>query len=785
MTRVTPSLADCSLLDASPPYRISELSVDERVADLLARMTLEEKAGQLQTVNAWTGYTRNSDELEPSDWCKAMIRDRHVGAFYGLLRADPWTGVTLQTGLSPREGAEAANAIQRYALENTRLGIPLLFAAECSHGHMALGNTVFPTAIGQASTWNTSLIQKMAAAIGTEIRLSGANVGYGPILDLARDPRWSRTEETYGEDPILCREMGVAMVRGLQGERLDAPTSIVSTLKHFAAHGETQGGHNAGAVNVGPRELHETLLVPFKAAIDAGAGSVMSSYNEIDGIPCSINRELLTDILRRQWGFDGFVVSDCCAIETLINQQKVAADVKQAITRAINAGVDSDLPGDAFGSSMILAAKAGLVSAHVLDRAVSRVLRIKFLLGLFENPYTDPRRAEQQVGSAEYRALALEVARESITLLKNEKSLLPLQKNISSIAVIGPNADHVYNMLGDYTAPQAPGTVATVLEGIRRQVSPHTIVRYAKGCGIRATSKEEFGEALDAVRQSSVAVVVLGGSSARDFGTHFAENGAAISSMDSYGSEMESGEGFDRASLDLCGVQLELLQQIVQIGKPVVLVLIKGRPLILNWAAAHVAAIMDAWYPGAEGGNAIADVLFGNYNPAGRLPISVPRSVGQLPVYYNFKPHSRPDYSDMSAAPLYPFGYGLSFSEFRYSGLSVFSANGEFDVKVAFEVTNTGIRDGDEVVQLYLRHSVSSVTTPVKSLKAFRRIHLMSCETQTVCFDVCADDFSILDASGRWCVEEGRVELMVGASSDDIRLQTSLELRLPRPALNA
>jgi beta-glucosidase len=760
---------------AGARYRDARLPVEERVADLLSRMTLEEKTGQLLHLLGWEMYTKTGGGPTVSARFERAVKERHVGALWGLLRADPWTQRTLATGLWPKESAEAVNALQRYAIENSRLGIPLLLAEECPHGHMAIGATVFPTSIGQAATWDPALIGRMAQAVAAETRATGATIGYGPVLDLAREPRWSRVEEGYGEDPVLASRMGEAVVRGFQGATLASPDAILSTLKHFAAHGIPEGGHNSAAAHVGPRELETMHLAAFRAAIRAGAGSLMSSYNEIDGIPCSANKALLTGLLRKQWGFRGFVVSDLGAIPALAGAQHVAAGLKEAAALSLAAGVDSDLGGDAY-ATLPAAVRAGLVSEAALDEAVRRVLRAKFALGLFENPYADPARAAHVTGSKEYQELARQVARESIILLKNAAGALPLRMDLASLAVIGPNADSVYNQLGDYTAPQPAGKVVTVLEGIRNKVGAHTLIRYAKGCGIRDTSEAGFAEALDAVRQSDVAVVVLGGSSARDFATHFEQTGAA---RPSDGSDMESGEGFDRATLDLAGVQMKLLERIAAAGKPLVLVLIKGRPLLLNWPAAHVPAILDAWYPGEQGGNAIADVLFGDYNPAGRLAISVPKAVGQLPVFYNTASEPRSKYIDLDAAPLYPFGYGLSYTRFAYDHLRVEVAEPAAGarVSVSLDVTNTGERAGDEVVQLYLRDLVASVTTPVKALKAFRRITLKPGEKQSVRFELTAADLAVLNPEMRWVVEPGWFEAQAGASSDDIRQKARFEIK--------
>jgi len=763
-----------------PVYKDSKAPTEARVKDLIGRMTVEEKVGQLSTILGWEMYQKEGKKVGISAAYKKAVDERHVGGLWATLRADPWTKKTLANGLNPAQAAEAANALQKYAIENTRLGIPVFLAEECPHGHMAIGATVFPTSIGQGSTWDPALVQRMAAAIATEVRVQGGHIGYGPVLDLAREPRWSRVEETYGEDPVLTSQMGVAMVKGLQGASLKSGVNVISTLKHFAAYGVPEGGHNGGSISTGYRELYQSFLPPMHAAVKAGILSVMTSYNSIDGVPCSSNEFLLTDLLRKQWGFQGFTVSDLGSISGILTSHHVAATAPEAAALAINAGLDDDLSGYGYDKELLAAFNQKLVSMDVLDRAVGRVLRLKFEMGLFENPYVDAKKAAKQVKSAANVELARQVARESVVLLKNEKELLPLSKSLKSIAVIGPNADNIYNQLGDYTAPQPESNIVTVLEGIKAKVSAGTKVNYVKGCAIRDTTQVDIAAAVEAARNADVAVVVLGGSSARDFKTEYQSTGAAnVTATGTQAlSDMESGEGYDRATLDLMGKQQQLLQAVVKTGKPVVVVLIKGRPLNLNWMAAHVPAVLDAWYPGQEGGNAIADVLFGDYNPAGRLPISVPKHVGQLPVYYNTARPARRDYIEMDAKPLYSFGYGLSYSKFEYSNLQVNTAesSGAVKVTVRFNVKNTSARDGDEVAQLYLSDDASSVVTPVKQLKKFQRLRLKAGEQQEVAFELTAEDLMLLNQKMDWVVEPGAFTAMVGASSDDVRLKASFKV---------
>jgi beta-glucosidase len=756
-----------------PLYQDRTAPTEARVQDLLARMTTEEKVGQLSTLLGWEMYQKDGAKVGTSAAYRKAVDERHIGGLWATLRADPWTKKTLLTGLNPTQAAAATNALQKYAVEHTRLHIPMLLAEECPHGHMAIGTTVFPTSIGQSSTWDPALIRRMAAAIAQEARAQGAHIGYGPVLDLAREPRWSRVEETYGEDPVLNGQMGVAMVQGFQGASLKSGVNIVSTLKHFTAYGVPEGGHNGGSISTGQRELFQSYLPPFRAAVKAGAQSIMTAYNSIDGVPCSANPYLLTDVLRQQWGFQGFTVSDLGSISGLLNNHHVAATAPEAAALALNAGLDDDLSGYGFDKELLAAVQQKLVAPGALDRAVGRVLRVKFELGLFENSYVDAAKAARQVHTPAHVQLARQVARESVVLLKNEKDLLPLTKSLDRIAVIGPNADNIYNQLGDYTAPQPESNVVTVLEGIRAKL-PAAEVIYAKGCAIRDTASADIAAAVAAAKRAQVAVVVLGGSSARDFKTEYQSTGAAtVTAGGQQVSDMESGEGYDRASLDLLGRQQQLLRAVVATGTPVVVVLIKGRPLSLNWMASHVPAVLDAWYPGQEGGHAVADVLFGDYNPAGRLPISVPKSVGQLPVYYNAKRPTTHDYVEVDAKPLYSFGHGLSYSKFEYSDLQIQATEtaGTVRATVRFKVKNTSARPGDEVAQLYLADDVSSVVTPNRQLKKFQRLALRAGEQQEVAFELTAEDLMLLNGRLKWTVEPGTFTVMVGASSEDVRLR--------------
>lgn len=748
------------------PYQNPQLPVEERVNDLIGRMTLKEKVGQLRCTLAWNYYTILGKNVIPSELFKKDIAEGNIGMLWATYRADPWTQKSLENGLNPELAAKAGNALQKYVMENTRLGIPLFLAEEAPHGHMAIGTTVFPTGFGMAATWNPALIEKAGEVIGREIRLQGAHISYGPVLDLAREPRWSRVEETMGEDPVLAGELGAAMVKGLGGGDLSKPWSTIATLKHFIGYGTTESGQNGAPTIAGPRDIQENFLPPFKKAVDAGALSVMTSYNTLDGIPSTGSKALLTDLLRGEWGFRGFVVSDLYSIDVMWNNHRVAATRQEAGVMALKAGVDADLGASAY-APLVDAVQKGMVTEEEIDRAVANILRLKFRMGLFENPYVDMEKAKNQVRSDNNKDIARFVARESITLLKNEKNLLPLSKS-QKVLVCGPNADNVYNMLGDYTAPQDEGNVKTILDGIRAKL-PNQQVTYVKGCAVRDTTTSNITEAVEAASRADVIVVAVGGSSARDFKTSYKETGAAVTDSKTV-SDMDCGEGFDRATLTPLGHQMPLLKALKATGKPMVVVYIEGRPMDKNWAAQYADALLTAYYPGQEGGTAIADVLFGDYNPAGRLPVSIPANVGQLPVYYNKKPPMPHDYVEMSARPLYPFGFGLSYTTFKYDNLRIVK-KGKTDFSITLNVTNTGDYDGDEVVQLYLHDEFASTAQPLIQLKKFERIFIPKGETCEITFTLGADDLSIVDADMKRVIEPGDFNVMIGSSSDNILLQ--------------
>ena len=754
------------------PYKNPNLPVQTRVDDLLSRMTAEEKVGQLLCPLGWEMYTIKGKDVVPSEKFKQLISERNAGMLWAVYRADPWTKKTLANGLNPEKAAKAGNALQKYVIENTRLGIPMFLAEEAPHGHMAIGTTVFPTGIGLAATWSEALLEEVGRVIGKEVRLQGGHISYGPVLDLTRDPRWSRVEETFGEDPVLSGTLGAAEVRSLGGGKLDKSFATIATLKHFIAYAVPEGGQNGNYSVVTKRDMIQNFLPPFRKAIDAGALSVMTSYNSIDGVPCTANTELYHNILRGDWGFRGFVVSDLYSIEGIHGNHMVASSNAEAALLAAKAGVDVDLGGDAY-MNLRDALKDDKISVAVVDSAVARVLRLKFEMGLFENPYVDPKIAAKEVRSAENVNLARRVAQSGIVLLKNN-NVLPLDaKKLKRVAVVGPNADNRYNMLGDYTAPQEESNIKTVLDGVLSKL-PANAVEYVKGCAVRDTTNTDIDKAVEAARRSDVVIAVVGGSSARDFKTTYKETGAAVADK-TVVSDMESGEGFDRATLTLLGKQNELLRALKATGKPLVVVYIEGRPLDKLWASENADALLTAFYPGQQGGMAIADVLFGDYNPAGRLPMTVPRSLGQIPIYYNKKAPLNHDYVEESARPLYAFGYGLSYTSFKYSDLNIKRVSDK-KYEVSFLVKNTGSRAGEEVSQLYLHDEYASVVQPLMQLKHFSRFYLQPGEEKKVTFTLDEADFTLVNAQYRQVVEPGVFKVMVGASSDDIRLQQDIAL---------
>lgn len=739
-------------------YRNPNLPIERRVADLLSRMTIEEKAAQMQTL-----------------WVRKPQQKRPNGNFGDRGDFSPEEAATvMKHGIGEiarqrertdaRRGAAYANAVQKWLKENTRLGIPAMLHDEILHGLMAVGGTNFPTPISLASSWDPELITRIFTAAALETRIRGSHHVLGPNLDLARDPRWGRTEETYGEDPYLVSRLGVAAIKAIQGAGPNVDGEhVIATAKHFAAHGQPEGGTNTAPGNFSERILREVFLPPFEAAVkEAGVLSVMPSYNEIDGVPSHKNSWLLEKLLRQEWGFRGLVAADYNGIAELVSRHKVATDRADAAQQALAAGVDIELPDPSSYPLLPQLVKDGKVSLADVDKSVARVLRAKFQLGLFENPYVDVERAVRLTNTPAHQQLAAEAARRSIVLLKNADNLLPLDRNkLQSIAVIGPNAAEVH--LGGYS--DDPGRGISVLQGIRDKVGNKLKINYAEGCKITreggkwwddkstlsdpAVDARLIAEAVETAKASDIALLVVGGNE------------------DTNKEAWADNHLGDRDSLDLVGRQNDLVKAIVETGKPVVVLLINSAPLSINYIAENVSAILEGFYLGQETGIAVADVLFGDANPAGKLAVSFPRSVGQLPIYYNHKPTARRGYLYTSKEPLFPFGFGLSYTTFSYSNLKVspekITPDGQATVSVT--IKNTGNRAGDEIVQLYIRDLVSSVTRPVMELKDFKRISLAPGESKTVSFTITPDKLSFLDLNMQRVVEPGVFEIMVGASS--------------------
>jgi len=732
------------------------MDVDLRVRELLANMSLEEKVAQLQSISI--DMLLDGREFS-EEKAQKLLR-------YGIGEITRVGGS--RVGLSPREAARIVNKVQRFLVEKTRLGIPAIVHEECLAGLMALTATVFPQAIALASTWDPDLIYRVASAIREQVLSIGARHCLSPVLDLCRDARWGRCEETYGEDPYLVASIGYAYVRGLQGD--DISRGVVATTKHFAGHGFSEGGRNIAQVHLGVREFREQHLYPFEVAIRVGrALAVMPAYHEIDGVPCHSNKELLTDILRYYWGFKGVVVSDYGAIPQLSTIHRVAKDCVDAFRIALESGVDMNLPNVICFDELVKAVRDGIVSESIVDRAVERILGLKYMLGLFDKPYIDESKVQEVLDSEGYRTLALEVAKKSIVLLKND-GILPLSKNVKRIAVIGPNANEPRNMLGDYhydahlSRDSVSVKVVTVLEGILNKVSRDTEVLYAKGCDVASMDRSGFVEALKIAKESDVVIAVMGEKSGLDprwFGKTFEET------------QYTSGEGVDRASLRLPGVQEELVKEIHNLGKPIILILINGRPLAISPILPYVNAVLEAWFPGEEGGNAIADILFGDYSPSGRLPVSMPYDVGQIPIYYSRKPSSFREYIEYQAKPLFPFGYGLSYTEFRYSNLAIdpIEVNPFGYIKIVVDVENIGRFNAEETIQLYISKEYSSVTRPVKELKGFKKIFIKAGEKRRVVFTLPTEILAFYDRYMRLVIEPGEYNVMIGRNSEDIVLK--------------
>jgi len=706
-------------------------NIEQRINLLLRKMTLAEKLGQLQQLDGEANGNARPEHLE-------MVRK-------GLL------GSTLNV-----RGAARTNQLQRIAVNESRLKIPMIFGFDVIHGY----RTVFPIPLGEAASWDPVGVERAAAIAAREARAAGVHWTFAPMVDIARDPRWGRIAEGSGEDPYLGAVMARARVRGFQGNDYSASDRVVATAKHWVAYGAAEAGRDYNTTDISERTLREIYFPPFKAAVDAGVGTFMSAFNDLNGVPASANPYTLTTVLRGEWKFDGFVVSDYTSVEELINHG-VAANGKDAAREAINAGVDMEMVSRLYNKHGADLLTQRQVSLNTIDEAVRRILRIKFRLGLFDKPYADETRESAAIFSSANVAAARELGARSIVLLKNDKQLLPLAKNLKSIAVIGALADSQKDMIGSWTGDGRSEDAVTLLQGIKAK-SPQTRINYVKGCDIECPDAVGLEEAIAAARESDVAIIVVGESA-----------------------EM-SGEASSRNSLDVPGRQLDLVKAIQASGKPVVVVLMNGRPLSISWVADNVPAILETWFAGSQAGNAIADVLFGDVNPGGKLPVTFPRSVGQVPIYYNHMNTGRPPdeknkytskYLDVSWTPQFPFGYGLSYTQFKITNLqlSAQKIRPQGSVKVSVEVENVGKRAGDEVVQLYIRDQTASVTRPVKELKGFQRVTLQPGEKRRVEFTLGPKELGLYNRTMNFIVEPGEFKIMAGSNSEDL-IETKLEV---------
>lgn len=705
-------------------------SIETKVDSVLNKMTLEEKIGQM------TLYTSHFDQTGPTvrEGYKEDIRAGRVGAIFNAY------------------GAEFNRELQKIAVEETRLGIPLLFGYDVIHGH----KTIFPIPLGETASWDKELMQKTARVAALEASAQGLHWTFAPMIDVSRDPRWGRVAESGGEDTYLNSVVARAKVRGFQGNALDSSNTILSTAKHFVAYGAAKAGRDYHTVDISDRTLREVYLPPFKAAVDEEAGSFMTAFNEIGGVPATASEYLFEDVLRGEWGFDGFVVSDYTAINELI-PHGVAADSAEAGKLAVKAGVDMDMQGAIYHKHLPDLVEQGLISEEEIDEAVRPILRNKFKLGLFEDPYkySDEQREEELVLNDKHLELAEEAARESMVLLKNESEVLPLDKDIGSLGVIGPLADNQRELIGSWSAAGDYTDAVTLLDGIEEVVSSQTQVNYAKGVDIDSKDKSGFREAVQVAKQSDAVILALGEEA------------------------LMSGEAASRSKIDLPGVQQDLIREILKTGKPVVLVLMNGRPLDLTWEDENLPAILETWFAGTMAGPAIADILFGNDNPSGKLPVTFPRSVGQIPIHYDMKNTGRPKtenkytskYLDIANTPLYPFGYGLSYTTFEYSELELDKSeiSGSDSLQVSVEVSNTGNYEGEEVIQLYIRDMNASVTRPVKELKAFKKISLDAGEYKDITFTIDREDLAFYDIDMNWTTEPGIFKVFVGTNSQDVK----------------
>lgn len=729
------------LLSSAHASQPNKSTIDQKIDALLAKMTVEEKLGQLNQLSADGEWNADKTAMGITTEQTELVRKGLVGSFLNAT------------------GSQTLREIQRIAVEETRLKIPLLFAYDVIHGY----RTIFPIPLAEACTWDPELLQQSAHVAAVEASAAGLHWTFAPMVDIARDPRWGRIMEGSGEDPILGSRIAAARVKGFQGTHLNDRESIMACAKHFAAYGAAEAGRDYNTVDISERTLHEIYLPPFKAAVDAGVKSVMTSFNEIAGVPSTANKTLVTTILRKKFGFQGMVVSDWTSINELI-PHGIAANRVEAGTLALNAGVDMDMVSEIYIKDLPALVRSKQISQKTLDDAVRRVLRVKFELGLFDDPYRDSNleRERRTILNADHRALARKVAQKSIVLLKNEKDILPLSKTIGTLAVIGPLADNQKELLGSWSALGKEEDVITVLKGIRKKVSAQTKILYGKGCDIQNGCDADLDEAKSIANQADALIVVVGESAAM------------------------SGEAASKVNIDLPIHQQKLVQELYETGKPVIVVLMNGRPLTISVIVEKVPAILETWFLGIEAGNAIADVLFGDVNPSGKLPVTFPRNVGQIPIYYNHKNTGRPlsddmyttKYIDSPQTPLYPFGFGLSYTSFAYENINVnpeqINRNG--NVMVSVDVTNTGKVAGEEIVQLYIQDKVASVTRPVKELKDFTKINLQPGEKSTVHFTLSHEQLAFHNLDMKWTIEPGIFHVFVGGNSQDL-LQTEFELK--------
>lgn len=734
------------------PYQNPKLTIRQRVEDLLSRMNIAEKVGQVnQHLYGWECYEKNGDKIELTEKLKEHVKWRGgLGALYGLFRSDPWSKTDYKNGIPAKESWKVANLVQEYVLQHSRWKIPVLLVEECPHGHQGLDGISYPTNIGRGNTFNVALLEQSSRLMAKELAAKGVHLALVSTLDLAKDPRWGRTEECFGEDPILSARFSEAVVRGFQGEIISEKVSFLDqtveeinkkkdqigvVLKHCIAQGEALGGHNSGTVTIGRREFSDIYGPLLKST--RNAVGVMAAYNDIDGVPCHINRALFEQTLRKEIGYQGIVMADGVALDRLAD---VFTDKKTAAAYALAAGIDLSLWDETY-TKIAEAIDDQVVDEKLLDQAVRRVLSVKFLLGLFEQPFVNDPKEYWDHLMEESEHLNLETAKESITLLKND-GILPLDQQVKNIAVIGPNAHDVYHLLGDYSAPQTEDRLKkTIVQEIKTEF-PQSKVSYAQGCEVRnqEDQEEKLLEAVTLAQNSDVIITVLGGSSARNFDMEFLRNGA----VSSKGINMDSGENVDVASLSLGGYQEQLIEQLYQLGKPIITILVQGRPYDLMKIESFTNAIATAWFPGQEGGKAIAQMISGRNNPSGRLSLSYPRNSRQLPVYYYQRAASKQEnYYDLSGSPFYPFGHGLSYTTFEYSQMEVKT---DIDkVIISIKVKNTGSVSGKTSTLVYVRLIDGAVIQRTKLLKAFRKDELRSQEERLLVFELTSEDFSYMD----------------------------------------